>query len=146
MHIHRKIWLLSFVALVVMDTAIVAAFVAMRRPLSPGQWSFLESQRPHIVVTPTGIIANLNICADCLDFALARRELGGREYGVGKLLEVTNVPAVLVARATFHSLQERPRGSSRRNSDIATLAFACMLLGECAIGAAFISLRSGPAV
>src|SRR5712692_5984493 len=106
------------------------AFVASRKPLDSQGWSFLELQRPKTTFTSTGSETSFTLVADGLNFALARRPIGGWETAFVKLLELTNFPAFGAALASFHSLQATPHGTSQSNSDLATAVFCIVSLAQ----------------
>ena len=142
MYLDRHRFRLAFLVLVMLDLTVLALFVASRRPFTNQQWAFLEGQRPRVTRTANGISVNFAVCADCLDFAIARRAFGGWESGFGHLLEIANAPAILVARESFHSLQSRSSGTSQSNSDFATGIFSVVAILECAVVAVAVSVRT----
>lgn len=123
-----------FAVLVLADAALFSVIVLPRPVLNSEQWSFLEKQGP----TVTG--DEMFHCADCLNFALARRPIGGWD-GPGNFFEVLNLPASLVARELFHSRQLQPFGTSKEHSDLATFVFGTVAVAQCAVIAGFASTR-----
>lgn len=96
-------------------------FLRSRPPLGPKSWEFLEQQRPRFDASG----ASFTIVSDGLNFALARRMIGGGwEEPSVKLFVLGNLPAYLAAHVTFDALQGLRGGTSRRHSDIATAVFA----------------------
>jgi hypothetical protein len=122
-----------FAVLVVLDVGLFSLVVLPRPVLTPEQWAFLEKQRP----SATG---GSFACADCLNFALARRAIGGWD-GSASLFELLNLPASMVARRTFYARQMQRLDSSKQHSDFASFVFGAVALGECACFAGLLSVR-----
>ena len=101
-------------------------FLVSRPPLGEDGWEFLERQRPRRTTTADGTQAELFMVADGLNFALARRPIGGWESASVRVYQLLNVPAVLAAHATFNTLQARPTGTSKLHSDVATAVFVAV--------------------
>jgi len=112
-----------------------------REPLTEAQWSFLEAQRPKR--TENGI--ELNSVIDGLNFALARRAVGGWETAAAKVYLLVNLPAELGAHALFSELQARPGGNSKLHSDFATAAFFTIAAAQWVLLALLLSRRRSEA-
>ncbi|HEY0142230.1 MAG TPA: hypothetical protein VGF48_15135 [Thermoanaerobaculia bacterium] len=121
----------------------MVVFLVSRSPLNADGWAFLERQRPRLTITSDGTQVAFFIVADGLNFALARRPLGGWEPVSVRLYEVLNLPAVLAAHATFNALQARPTGTSRLHSDVATAVFVAVGTVQWLVCAMLLSLRRG---
>jgi hypothetical protein len=134
MFVDRNRFIRVFAVIAVLDVALFSLIVLPRSVLTAEQWKFLEQQRPS--TTRREMFA----CSDCLNFALARRAIGGWD-GPGSLFELLNVPAALVARRTFHERQMWHPGSSKQHSDFASYVFGAVALAQCACLAALASLR-----
>ena len=83
----------------------------------------------------------LSLCADCLNFAVFRRGIGGWESVSENMLQLANLPAFLVATEVFTSLEARRSGTSKDHSDSATVALVCVAALQCAALALPFSLR-----
>jgi hypothetical protein len=136
MYVDRKRSAMTLALLLALETAMFAWFFVSRRPLSSEQWALLEAQRP-INRSPH----DLSVCAGCIDFALARRALGGWDTIPGHLLQIANIPAVIAARKAFGDLQATSGGSSLSHSDAATAVFVAIVLVECLCGATMLGIR-----
>jgi len=122
-HMSRRRFIVLSALFAAVNVTLWSAFVISRPPLDREGWQFLEKQRPQIVETPNGFTESFNICADCTNLALARRPVGGWETALVKLTQAVDVVGYGVAVATFHALQDRPGGTSRSHSDVATAVF-----------------------
>ena len=131
MHFDRKWMKVLAVVLLGLNACFVLAFVLARPPLRSDSWSFLDRQRP----------SQMNMIADGLDFALARRPIGGWEPISVRLFLLVNVPAYFASFFTFQLLQESAAGSSRSNSDLATLVFVVLSVAQWLAVSALLSMR-----
>jgi hypothetical protein len=118
-------------------------FVASRPPLDADGWAFLEKQRPKTTETANGMETTFFMVADGLNFALARRPIGGWESPPIRLFQLVNLPADLAAHMTFADLEARPAGSSRLHSDIATAVFVATGAIQWLAIALVLSVRGG---
>lgn len=134
MWLDGKRFLRIFAVLVLADAALFSVVVLPRPVLNSEQWSFLEKQRP--TVTGDEIFA----CADCLNFALARRPIGGWD-APGNFFELLNLPASIVARRLFHSRQLQPFGTAKEHSDLTTAVFGTVAVAQCGLIAGLASMR-----
>ena len=126
MRISRRRFILLTVAFMVGYLGPMFVFLGSRPPLDAHGWEFLERQRPRLTRTADGTHAEFFIVADGLNFALARRPIGGWESASVRAYESLNFPAVLAAHATFNALQARPTGTSKLHSDVATAVFVAV--------------------
>jgi hypothetical protein len=85
----------------------------------------------------------LNFCADCLDFAVFRRGFGGWETTAAKFLEVANLPAFLAATKVFSGRRWQFGGTSREQSDIATITLIVVSAAQWALFSLLLSIRTG---
>lgn len=137
MRIHIRVFLVLFVALTVSDLAGFVFVFRNRDPLTDEQWSFLENQRPHS--TESGM--EINFAADGLNFALARRAVGGWEPAPARAFLLANLPGYFGAHLLFATLQAQPFGTSKLHSDLATAVFATTAVGQWALVAYLVSRR-----
>ncbi len=136
----KRAALLIFLILVCADLLVFSWYILRRPVMTAEQWAFLEKQRPKVTVTGGGVTSEFFLCADCLDYALARRPISGWDASA-RLVETLNLPASLLARRVFEGRQMEGLGTSQGNSDLATLIFAAGALAEFAAIAALLSVR-----
>ena len=136
-----RVFFVLFVTLVLADVGCFILVFFGRKPLTEAQWSFLEAQRPKR--TETGI--ELSFMFDGLNFALARRAVGGWETAAANVYLLVNLPAELGAHALFSELQARPGGTSKLHSDLATAAFFTIAAAQWALLALLLSRRRSEA-
>ena len=116
-------------------------FLVVREPLDAQSWSSLEQQRPW--ARPPNEF--MSWCSDCLNFALARRQVGGWEALLVSITMVLNLPATVAAWATFDALQATTIASSKFNSDVATAVFCIASALQWWLIAFLLSLRRSAA-
>jgi hypothetical protein len=121
--------------LVLLDALAFALVFAPRPALTEDQWQFLERQRP---TAHGGLVGG---CADCLNFAVFRRGIGGWETFSAAALQLVNLPGFLLADKVFSELQRQPSGTSRQHSDLATIVLVTTATLECALAALVLSVR-----
>jgi hypothetical protein len=139
MHFKTRAFFRVFFALVILDVAAFSVVFVRRPALTNRQWSFLDAQRPKDVVT--GQAMDLNACADCLDFAVFRRGIGGWESFSAKLLMLANLPAFAAARTVFAWGQQQSSRTSKDNSDLATIVLVATVGLQCAVAAIPFTLQ-----
>jgi hypothetical protein len=141
MHFAKRTWVRLFLTLLCAE-ALAFCVIILRRPvMTSDQWAFLEQQRPQITHTSHGFSGSVSFaCADCLNYSLARRPIGGWDSPAA-LVETINLPASLLARLFFRERQLSGVGTSQENSDLATLVFAIGALVQIALVAGAFSIR-----
>ena len=135
MSIDGKRCLIVFVAAVLIDAAAFAVVFIPRAAVDAEGWAFLERQRP------SSSDGSMFFCHDCLNFAVFRRGIGGWDTVSANLLQLANLPAFYSAEAYFRSRQLRLGGTSKQNSDAATVVLVSVALGQCAALAVVASIR-----
>lgn len=115
-------------------------FLIARPPLDADGWAFLERQRPRVTIAGRGTATSFFIHGG-LNFALARRPIGGWEPAPVKLYQLFNLPAYVAANLTFNTLQQRRAGTSKLHSDIATAVFVLVGSVQWLAAAALLSAR-----
>lgn len=138
MHIDIQRFLRALLALVVLDSVAFSVVFVPRPPFTEEQWAFLEARRPKPSVSD---VTMLFACADCLNFAVFRRGIGGWETFSANILQLVNLPAFLVAGEVFSARQARSSGSSKGNSDVATTVLVVAALVQCSVLALLWSIR-----
>lgn len=108
----------------------VAIFLVSRPPLDAGGWSFLERQRPIARTSGNDSQVEMVVVADGLNFALARRPIGGWESASVRVFQLMNLPAYAAAVVTFTIFQAMPSGNARRHSDLATVVFGIVSMAQ----------------
>ncbi len=141
MRVSRKRFVYFAAVLLVGYVGPMFIFLISRPPLSDDSWALLEKQRPTMRVTSSGTEMTFFIVADGLNFALARRPIGGWESASVKLYQLLNLPAFVSAHATFHALEARATGTSKLHSDIATGVFVTVGSIQWLILAAILGVR-----
>lgn len=129
MRIDTRAFRRVFVLLMILEAVAFAAVFIPRPALNDGQWQFLERQRPKFV---PGEPVELFTCADCLDFAVFRRGIGGWETRSANILQLANLPAFVAAHHVFSVRQWQPSGTSKQHSDLATIVLVVTVFVECA--------------
>lgn len=140
MRINRRRFLALSLSILIAHVLAVGAFLWSRPRLDADGWAFLERQRPRLDADG----ATFFIVQDGLNFALARRPIGGWEPASVRLFQSVNLPAYSAALATFHGLQGRSGGSSKLHSDLATIVFAVVAVIQWGFISALLSLRRVP--
>jgi hypothetical protein len=140
--IRRKRFITVLAILLSPQLIAVLLFLIARAPLQPDHWRFLELQRPTVKTTDHGSEATFFMVHDGLNFALARRAIGGWEEPASvKLFRAINAPALIASLITFNVLQMRPGGTSRSHSDIATVIFVVVAMTQWTIVSLLLSIR-----
>lgn len=139
MRIDLKRYVTVLLVAVTIDAAAFAVVFGTRPAIDSDGWAFLERQRP--VNSSDG---SMFLCHDCLNFALFRRGFGAWEPASGRLLQLANLPAFIVAQSYFMNRQWQPTGSSKEHSDAATLILISLSLAQCALLALVLSVRRKP--
>jgi hypothetical protein len=113
----------------------IGGFLVARSPLRADQWAFIERHRA-VVIGETFVISH-----DALDFALARRPIGGGwESAPVRLFQIINLPAYAGALVTFQLLQASP-GTAKLHSDLATAMFGIIAFLQWFLVARLLSMR-----
>ena len=141
MTINRKHFVLLLAAFLAANGTAVVVFLQSRPPLGSAGWLFLERQRPRITTTADGSEMNFTLVADGLTFALDRRSILGWESRSFRAFQLANLPAFAAASGTFHAMQEIPGGTSKRNSDIATMIYGIIAIAQCVMLSLLLSIR-----
>jgi hypothetical protein len=136
MRIDSKRYVVILLWLVAIDAAGFAVVFVPRPPIDEDGWAFLERQRPS--ASKDGVMFG---CHDCLNFAVFRRGIGGWETVSANLLQLANLPGFLAAQSFFARRQWQPTGTSKENSDAATLILVVTSVAQCAVFALAGSLR-----
>ena len=114
----------------------VGAFLVVRSPLRPDQWAFIERHRPAVNGT------SFFLSHDGLNFALARRQIGGGwEAAPVRLFQIVNLPSYLAALTTFQLLHANPGGTAKLHSDLATAMFGAIAFIQWCLVALLLSMR-----
>lgn len=141
MRIDRKRMRIVATILLAMEAAFFSVFLLSRPALTAEEWGFLERQRPHY--DETGM--TMSLVADGLNFALARRAIGGWETAFGHIFILSHLPAFFTASLTFAFLQATSLGSSKLNSDLSTAVFVAVVSVQWLGVASILSLRASSA-
>ena len=110
---------------------LVLAFVLFRAPMRDDGWAFLDRERE----------SEMTVVADGIAIVLARRPIGGWESFSVRWFLLLNLPAFFASAVTFQLLQSVAIGSSRLNSDLATIVFIVIAVAQWLGVSALVSLR-----
>jgi hypothetical protein len=142
MTIRRKRFITVLAILLAPQLIAVLLFLVARAPLQPDDWQFLERQRPIVKTTNDGAEATFSVMHDGLNFALARRAIGGWDESASvKLFRYINAPALIASLISFNVLQMKPGGTSRSHSDIATIIFIAVAVTQWTIVSLLLSIQ-----
>jgi len=139
MRIEKRTFLRVFCVLLALDAVAFSVVFVPRPALKTEQWAFLDGQRPKPFIP--GVPMDLGSCADCLNFAVFRRGIGGWESASANILQLVNLPAFLAATEVFSSRQRQASGTSKGHSDLATVVLVTIAALQCALLAVPFSLR-----